>query len=56
MKNKLLILALSIGLMSCADQIKRQSHLQSVYPNCKIEPATGLIQQQGYDFIVIDIS
>ena len=54
MKNKLLILALSIGLMSCVDQIKRQSHLQSVYPNCKIEPATGLIQQQGYDFIVID--
>jgi len=54
MKNKLLILALSIGLMSCADQTKRQSHLQSVYPNCKIEPATGLIQQQGYDFIVID--
>ena len=54
MKNKFLILALLIALMSCADQTKRQAHLQSVYPKCKIEPATGIIQQQGYDFIVID--
>ena len=54
MKNKLLILALLIGLMGCADQTKRQAHLQSVYPKCKIEPATGMIQQNGFDFIAID--
>ena len=54
MKSKLMILALLIALASCADQTKRQAHLQSIYPKCKIEPATGMIQQQGYDFIVID--
>jgi hypothetical protein len=53
MKNKLII-ALSLFTLSCADQSKRQKHLESIYPNCKVEPSTGLIQQQGYDFIVID--
>ena len=53
MKKALLIVALSM-LCSCADQTKRQHHLQTLYPTCKIEPATGLIQQSGYEFIVID--
>lgn len=52
--KKLIVLALSLSLMSCADQTKRQKHLQTLYPNCKVEPATGLIQREGYDFIVID--
>lgn len=41
-------------MASCADQEKRQRHLESLYPKCKVEPSTGLVQQQGYDFIVID--
>lgn len=45
---------LCFTISSCADQVKRQKHIQSLYPNCKVEPATGLIQQNGYDFIVID--
>lgn len=54
MKNKLMIITLAIGLMGCVDATNRQKHLQSIYPNCKVEPATGLIQRDGYDFIVID--
>ena len=50
--KKLIVLALS--LTGCADQSKRQQHLQTLYPTCKVEPATGLIQREGYDFIVID--
>lgn len=52
--KKLFLLLVSTALTSCADQTKRQKHLESTYPKCKVEPATGLIQQQGYDFIVID--
>ncbi len=54
MKKSIIILLLCITMMSCADQQKRREHLQSMYPGCKVEPATGLIQQNGYDFIVID--
>jgi formyltetrahydrofolate hydrolase len=25
-------------------------------PKCKVEPATGIIQSQGFEFIVIDTS
>ena len=52
--KKLIVLALSLSLTGCADQSKRQQHLQTLYPTCKVEPATGLIQREGYDFIVID--
>jgi hypothetical protein len=52
--SKIILTFSLLLLVSCADQIKRQKYLESVYPKCKIEPATGLIQQQGYDFIVID--
>lgn len=41
-------------MMSCADQQKRHEYLKSIYPTSRVEPATGLIQQNGYDFIVID--
>ncbi len=54
MKNKLIIIALAIGMMGCADATNRQKHLQTLYPHCKVEPATGLIQRDGYNFIVID--
>lgn len=43
-----------IFLNGCADQVNRQKHVQKLYPNCKVEPVTGLIKQNGYDFIVID--
>jgi hypothetical protein len=52
--SKIILTFSLLLLVSCADQIKRQKYLDSAYPKCKIEPATGLIQQQGYDFIVID--
>jgi hypothetical protein len=52
--KKLIVLVLSLSLMSCADQTKRQKHLQTLYPNCRVEPATGLVQRESYDFIVID--
>lgn len=52
----LTLLVLFFCLISCADQNKRQKHLESIYPKCKVEPATGLIQKDGYDFIVIDSS
>ena len=53
--KKIIILTLAfIFLSGCVDQVNRQKHIQKLYPNCKVEPATGLIQQNGYDFIVID--
>jgi hypothetical protein len=53
--KRVIYLLFAISLLGCADQNKRQRHLQSLYPNCKIEPATGLLQRNdGYDFIVID--
>ena len=54
MKKLILILLVAVTLSSCADEYKQQQHLQSMYPNSKVEPATGLIQDRGYDFIVID--
>ena len=55
MKKTLTLLAIVL-LTSCADQQKRYANLKKMYPHCKVEPATGLIQSQGYDFIVIDTS
>jgi hypothetical protein len=53
--KKIILFAISaLTILSCADQNKRFQNLKKMYPNCKIEPATGLIQNQGYDFIVID--
>ena len=52
--KKLLFLLLVILTTSCVDQVNRQRHLQKIYPTCKVEPATGLIQRDGFDFIVID--
>jgi hypothetical protein len=52
--KRVIYLLFATSLLGCADQSKRQKHLQSLYPNCKIEPGTGLIKQNGYDFIVID--
>lgn len=52
--KKLFILIGMLFLVSCADQAKRQAYLEKLYPKCKVEPATGLIQREGYDFIVID--
>lgn len=53
--KKILIAIMLIGLMgSCADQNKRMETLKKMYPKCKVEPSTGLIQNQGYEFIVID--
>ena len=53
--KKILLAALLIGMMGgCADASKRINHLKKLYPHCKVEPATGLIQHSGYEFIVID--
>jgi hypothetical protein len=52
--KKLVFVLMVVSLMSCADQNNRKKHLEKLYPGCKIEPATGLIQQYGFDFIVID--
>ena len=54
MSKILITLVLGSLLVSCADQTNRQRHLEKTYPKCKVEPATGLIQNSGYDFIVID--
>jgi hypothetical protein len=54
MKKLLIIIILATTLISCSDANKRQEHLKTLYPNCKVEPATGLVQQNGWDFIVID--
>ena len=52
--KRLLLLLITIALVSCADSQKQLNYLKSQYPNCKVEPAAGLIQRDGYKFIVID--
>lgn len=53
--RKITLAILIIGMMvGCTDQNKRMQNLKAMYPNHKIEPATGLIQNQGYSFILID--
>ena len=52
--KKLLFLFLLFITTSCVDQYARHKHLIKIYPNCKVEPATGLIQRDGYDFILVD--
>lgn len=54
MKKLVILFTLIVVISSCADQSKRQNHLMLTYPSCKVEPATGLIQGDGFDFIVID--
>ena len=52
--KKSILIGLAFALIGCADQTKRQKYLQTTYPKCKVEPATGLIQREGYEFVVID--
>ena len=54
MKKIILFAIGALSILSCADQNKRLLNLKKMYPDCKVEPSTGLIQNQGYDFIVID--
>jgi hypothetical protein len=54
MKTKIILALIVLLISSCANEVKRQKYLESVYPKSKVEPATGIIQQDGYQFIVID--
>ncbi len=53
MKKLICIILMSLSLMSCADALKQQQFLQKAYPTCKVEPATGLIKEQGYSYILV---
>jgi len=53
--KKITLAILIIGMMvGCTDQNKRLEYLKKTFPNSKIEPSTGLIQERGYSFICID--
>lgn len=54
MKKIILTILISLTLFSCADEFKRQENLKKLFPNCKVEPAAGLIKNNGFSFIVID--
>lgn len=54
MRKTILTTILAIIFVSCADQSKRQKFLEKEYPNSKVEPSTGLVQREGYEFIIID--
>lgn len=54
MSKIIVTLVLGLILAGCSDQANRQKYLEKTYPKCKVEPATGLIQNSGYDFIIID--
>lgn len=47
-------IVLSVLLSSCADARKQEDFLRKTYPKCTIRPATGLVKNQGYDFVIID--
>lgn len=52
--KKLLVLLSTIFILSCTDEQKRMKDCQSKFPGKIVEPATGMIQQEVYEFIVID--
>lgn len=52
--KKVLIVLIVFLLTSCVDEFNRMENLKKRFPNCKIEPATGLIKQSGYDYIAVD--
>lgn len=52
--KKLILLAFIVLLVSCVDRTQQLNNLKKMYPTSKVEPSTGIIQQQGYEFIVID--
>lgn len=54
MKKLITLLTITIFLSSCVDQNQRWNNLKKMYPNSIVEPATGIIKNQGYDFIIID--
>jgi len=54
MKKIITLILITILLNSCVDQNKRLNNLKQIFPNCKVEPSTGIIQQNGFEFIVID--
>lgn len=54
MKKIFIALFAIAALASCADQVKRKEYVEQMFPKYKVEPATGLIQQSGYQFVLID--
>ena len=52
--KKLIIIGLSILAISCMDFHKRQTNLQKMQPKNIITPATSLLQNNGYDFLMED--
>lgn len=52
--KKLILLTAVVLLIGCVDRTQQLNNLKKMYPSSKVEPSTGLIQQQGYEFIVID--
>ena len=52
--KKIILITSILFFSSCVNEINRQKNLEKMYPNCKVEPATGLIKQGGYGYIVID--
>lgn len=52
--KQFILLAVIALLSSCVDRTQQLNNLKKMYPTSKVEPSTGLIQQQGYEFIVID--
>jgi hypothetical protein len=54
MKKLLALLAVVLIFTSCVDESRRLKNLKKMYPNCKVEPSSGLIKEKGYSYIVID--
>jgi hypothetical protein len=54
MKKVLLLIAVAITMFGCVDDYKRLQNLQKKFPNHQVEPATGLIKNGGFQFILID--
>jgi hypothetical protein len=56
MKKILILIFCTIFIISCTDEQKRMEDCKSKFPGKIVEPATGMLQQEGYEFIVIDTS
>jgi len=52
--KKILIILTSILVISCMDFHERQINLQKMYPKNIITPATGIIADKGYQFLMED--
>jgi hypothetical protein len=54
MKKQILSFLILLLFTSCVNEYNRLNYLKKSFPNSKVEPATGLVKNGGYEYVLID--